>query len=176
MKHWLRGALLGMSLALLLTAGVAVAQQLVQVDQECFECWPGTTRPTDEAFIVRFTIPWTQEFYVRATTNGVTWAEGYPDFGAGDLPILWLGCDGRSGELFPPYFDHFGFERPQYGNLVFRFWWQSEPPEPYDAQVTVLFAKACPEEQFVPEAGTVLLLGSGLMGLGGYAALRLRKR
>ena len=30
------------------------------------------------------------------------------------------------------------------------------------------------EEEFVPEPGSILLLGSGLAGLGGYAALRLR--
>jgi len=30
--------------------------------------------------------------------------------------------------------------------------------------------------EFVPEAGTVLLLGSGLAGLAGYAGLRLRSK
>jgi len=33
-----------------------------------------------------------------------------------------------------------------------------------------------PEEPFVPEGGTLLLLGSGLVGLSGYAAMRWRKR
>ena len=49
-RHWPRGLLLGVSLALLLAGGVALAQgtESVTVDQECFECWPGRGEPTDE--------------------------------------------------------------------------------------------------------------------------------
>ena len=38
-KHWLRGLLLGVSVALLLAGGVALAQS-ASVDGECFECIP----------------------------------------------------------------------------------------------------------------------------------------
>ena len=39
-----------------------------------------------------------------------------------------------------------------------------------------LFAKDCAAEEFVPEPGTVLLLGSGMAGMAAYTALRLRTR
>jgi len=54
--------------------------------------------------------------------------------------------------------------------------WPAEPVEyePY-GQCTVLCLNPC-EEEFVPEPGTILLLGSGLMGLAGYAGLRWRTR
>ena len=184
-RNWLRGLLLGVSLALLLGGGVALSASLtLSVDRECVECWPGPGDPTGE-YVFTITLRDFNPTYLFCnwwTLAGEEYAPehcwpvmsdplvapyyvpcgGWPELiGAASAEGMELGSTVANADGAP------------YGEMVIRGW-QVETGE--SDEITWLYAEDCSAYEFVPEPGSIFLLGSGLAGLAGYATLRWRTR
>jgi len=188
---WLRGMLLGVSLALLLAGGVALAQALtLTVDQDCFECWPGSEEPDAEHTVVI-----TLDDYIKADLCGEVRIDGELFLPSGECGVppeegpceVWLAvtCSDMALHMLndcDPYTaPAFAQNGPvaEYGEWVVKAWQEADGEPVGPARfVGFTFAADCAaqEVEFVPEPGTIALLGSGLAGLAGYAALRWRAR
>jgi len=184
-KSWLRGMLLGVSLALLLAGGVALAQMTMTVDQDCFECWPESVAP-DEEHVVVVTLDDYPAFPICSELE-IDGEIFFPD-GMCQMPeqeppceaLLAVACQDLELYMENDCTGESGFVGSvEYGDWVIRAW-QVDLGEPWGPvrQVAFRFAEDCEaqEVEFVPEPGTIALLGSGLAGLAGYAALRWRAR
>jgi len=185
-KHWLRGLLLGVSMALLLSGAVAVAQGLtVTVDQACFECWPEEEDPTAEYVLEVMASGLNSDYAVCGAGYfpGHGWEQECIDLAEGTESILFSlagGCDDGQicvwlGELQHMPSACFDIE---FGELIFDFWQGPEGDEVAGpVRASANYAEVCElEEEFVPEPGSMILLASGLAGLAGYATLRWRSR
>jgi hypothetical protein len=195
-KNWLRGMLLGVSMALLLSGGVALAAGVyIKVDKPCFECWEapdqirGNLLAPPEDKVVELTIggwnPLREEVCWRIIEPvNEYWAMECADIGAWHDPChirLWVECDTLIGygysdcwhnDLAP---NNIG-EPAHHGEWLAIVYDQVADEEVSRDEVRFLFAEDCAAAMFVPEPGSILLLGSGLAGLAGYATLRWRAR
>jgi hypothetical protein len=194
-KRWLGLAVLGLGLMLLLMAGC--------VDKDCVPCFPGEAQPLagldgiPDKYVVNLSARLAdgQGYCASLLQNGVPAGEEVcalteklknTETSAEETEIsasFFVTCDDPTFFLFT---DQAGL-RPFSGRVEDPFGeWQlgvrvmdevqSEDLEDvFDFIVGWLVADVCPqEEEFVPEPGTVALLGTGLAGLAGYASLRWR--
>ncbi|HUW14716.1 MAG TPA: PEP-CTERM sorting domain-containing protein [Anaerolineae bacterium] len=184
-KHWLRGLLLGVSMALLLAGGVALAAPRMTITPYCNVCCDKCTEPL--------------------ACDG--WGVSINGWVPPELVLLTLTSPGPAGEfglysivlnpdgtflfdiylMCPECVEDLSIQVLGDHLLLWEDWqpgdfgeWAVELKGATEKVEGALYFAGdlgeCRAMEFVPEPGTLVLLGGGLAGLAGYATLRWRAR
>ena len=185
-NRYLRGICLA-TVLLLLTGSVVLARLALAIDPDCVECCPlqglGPC-PDYTAFVTSSGWEGSERPNLILTGPGAAGPFGTfgffsaDDRGRFELQVILL-CENPWGvrdEASVQFEDNYWWVHPEWKRSDYGQWALEITGESGSVEGHFLFSENCEPATFVPEPRAAVLMGSGLVGLAGYAGLRWRSR